>query len=129
MNLQFDFELEENLEETIEKVSDEEFEQNVLEIISDMGGEEINCFENNINPEVCQRIIIASFISSKQIFVTVNKIIRYAKDSKHQAKCPSRRKHIDTEWTAIDCGNLMIHLFKGEVRDYYQLDKFFIKGE
>ena len=124
MNLQFSFD-----EENVEKVTEEEFEQAVLEIISDMGGEEINCFENEINPEVCQRVIIASFISNKQIFVTVNKIIRYAKDCEHQAKCPSRRKHIDTEWTAIDCGNLIIHLFKGEVRDYYQLDKFFITGE
>ena len=124
MNLQFSFD-----EDNAEKVTEEEFEQTVLEIISDMGGEEINCFENEINPEVCGRVIIASFTSNKQIFVAVNKIIRYSKDCEHKAKCASRRKHIDTEWTAIDCGNLIIHLFKGEVRDYYQLDKFFITGE
>ncbi len=78
---------------------------------------------------MCQKIIIASFLSNKQILTAVGKISLLAKEYEIKTKCPSRRKNIDTEWVAIDCGDLMIHLFKDEVREYYQLDKFFISGE
>jgi ribosome-associated protein len=128
MDLETRFKDEIDIPEVL-SVTDEEFEADILEIISDMGGEDISCLENEINPIVCQKVIISSFISSKQIFITANKISRYAKNCKRVAKCPSRRKNIDMEWTAIDCGNLIIHLFKTEVREYYELDKFFLTGE
>ena len=105
------------------------FECEVLEAIGDLDGNSINVFDNDVNPDICQRVVIASFISSRQVVTAVGRIALIAKDYKIKAKCPSRRKHIDVEWVAIDCGDVMIHLFKDEVREYYQLDKFFTHGE
>jgi ribosome-associated protein len=107
----------------------ENFEREVLEAISDLDGNGINVFDNDVNSDICQRVIIASFLSNKQVLTAVGRISSIAKDYEIKAKCPGRRKHIDVEWVAIDCGDLIIHLFKDDVREYYQLDKFFIQGE
>jgi ribosome-associated protein len=107
----------------------ENFEKEVLELIGDLDGNNINVFENDVNPDICQRVVIASFLSNRQVLTAVDRISSIAKEYEIKAKCPSRRKYIDVEWVAIDCGDLMIHLFKDEVREYYQLDKFFINGE
>lgn len=107
----------------------ENFEKDVMEAISDLDGNNINVFDNYTNPEICQRVIIASFLSNKQVLSAVSRIQSIARDYEVRAKCPGRRKYIDVEWVAIDCGDLMIHLFKDEVREYYQLDKFFTHGE
>ena len=107
----------------------ESFERDVLEVIGDLDGNFINVFDNNVNPDICHRVIIASFLSNKQVLTAVDRISVIAKEYEIKAKCPSRRKHIDVEWVAIDCDDLIIHLFKDEVREYYQLDKFFINGE
>lgn len=113
-------------QEEIMRISDEEFEKNILQIIANMDGEDIKHFENEVNPSLCDRVMIASFVASRQVLVTVNKIVSYAKDVGRKAKCPRQRKNIDTEWCVVDCGSLMIHLFKNEAREYYDLDNFFI---
>lgn len=128
MNLMQNFEIENNTKNEQEFLTNEEFESSVLEILSNFDGEDIKCFENEINPEVCRRVIIVSFVSNRQIIGVINKVVRYAKSNNKMAKCPTRKKNIDTEWTAIDCGDLMIHLFKKEVREYYNLDRFFAEG-
>ena len=109
----------------ITRLTDEEFEEGIIQIINNMDGENVQCFKNCISPDVCDRVLIASFVSNKQVVVTVGKILQYSKSCRRKAKCPSQRKNIDSEWTAIDCGRLVIHLFKNEVREYYNLDKLF----
>ena len=66
-------------------------------------------------------MIIASGVSSRQVSSLANNLIRYYKDNNIQTRKPEGLRNSD--WVLIDAYDLIIHLFRPEVRNFYALEK------
>jgi ribosome-associated protein len=102
-----------------------DFDKEILDIISSQNGENIKFFENEINPDLGKFVIIASFVSKRQVLFAVQKMIRRAKELKIHSTYQTLKRSMDTEWVCVRFGETIVHLFQEEVRDYYQIDKFY----
>lgn len=105
------------------------FDQVILDIIENQDGMDVKFIVNDVNPQLCKKIIIASFISKKQVITAMQKISFYAKANDEYIGNHNRKRNIDAEWIAIDCGETVVHLFNEGVREYYQMDKFYYEAE
>ncbi|MDH5681184.1 MAG: ribosome silencing factor [Spirochaetota bacterium] len=70
-------------------------------------------------------------IASAESFVQINALGRYVKDKLDEFKM--RRLHpldlsVETPWLLIDCGDIVIHIFNEEARDFYNLEKLWAEG-
>lgn len=103
-----------------------DFDQEILDIISIQQGENIKIIDNYVNPDLANKIIIASFISKRQVVFAMQKIIRRAKELQIKIIYQSAKRNIDAEWVCLKCQDTVVHLFQEEVRDYYKIDRFYL---
>ena len=70
-------------------------------------------------------------IASAESFVQINALGRYVKDKLDELKV--KRLHpldlsVETPWLLIDCGDIVIHIFNHEAREFYNLEKLWAEG-
>ena len=71
--------------------------------------------------EVADHMVVASGRSSRHVAALSEKMA----DSIKQASgmlCRSEGKEMG-DWVLVDCGDVIVHLFRPEVRDFYDLEK------
>jgi len=77
--------------------------------------------------EMADHMIIASGRSSRQVSSMAEKLVDRLKDTL------GRRARIEGkaagDWVLIDCGDAVVHLFRPEVREFYQLEKMWLSPE
>jgi len=72
-------------------------------------------------------MVVASGRSSRQVQSIAEKL---ADRLKQATGTPVRMEGKDTgDWVLIDCGDAIIHLFRPEVREFYQLEKMWLSAE
>jgi ribosome-associated protein len=72
-------------------------------------------------------MIVASGRSSRQVASISEKLVDRLKQS-HGVPCKVEGK--DTgDWVLIDTGDIIVHVFRPEVRDFYQLEKMWLPAE
>ncbi len=77
--------------------------------------------------EMADHMIVASGRSSRQVTAMAEHL---ADKLKQEAGVLARTEGRDTgDWVLIDCGDVIVHLFRPEVRDFYQLEKMWLSPE
>ncbi len=72
-------------------------------------------------------MVIASGRSSRQVGAMAEKLVATLKADLGRL---SRVEGKDTgDWVLIDTGDVIVHLFRPEVRDFYQLEKMWLPGD
>ena len=66
-------------------------------------------------------MIIASGSSSRHVASMSNNLIKKLKDCGIKAKKPEGL--INSDWVVVDVNDIIVHLFRPEVREFYKLDK------
>ena len=66
-------------------------------------------------------MVIASGTSSKQVSSMAQNLIKRLKDSGISTRKPEGL--VNSDWVLIDVNDIVIHLFRPEVRDFYRLEK------
>ena len=66
-------------------------------------------------------MVIASGTSSKQVSSMAQNLIKTLKDSGISTRKPEGL--VNSDWVLIDVNDIVIHLFRPEVRDFYRLEK------
>ena len=70
---------------------------------------------------IADHMIIASGSSSRQLSAMADHLERRLKDS---GRRPMGTEGVDSgDWILIDVGDVIVHLFRPEVREFYQLEK------
>ncbi|SMX40744.1 ribosome silencing factor [Maliponia aquimaris] len=93
----------------------------VLEILSDNKAEDIVQIDLRGKSSVCDYMVIASGRSSRQVAALSEKV---ADGLKHDHGLLSTLEGKDTgDWVLIDAGDVVVHVFRPEVREFYQLEK------
>ncbi len=67
-------------------------------------------------------MVIASGRSTRQVAAIADKLIEEIKAQGFGV--PKAEGKENADWVLIDAGDVIIHLFRPEVREFYQLEKF-----
>ena len=93
----------------------------VLDTLSDMKAEEVVQIDLRGKTSVCDYMVICSGRSSRQVAAVSEKVEDVLKQ-KHGVLSKSEGKE-SGDWVLIDAGDVVVHVFRPEVREFYQLEK------
>lgn len=93
----------------------------IVEILDANKAEEIEVIDLNGQSSVADYMIVASGTSSRQVAALAGKL---------EEKLPEFQFDVlrteglpAADWVVVDCGDVMVHLFRPEVRDFYNIEK------
>tara|TARA_Y100000590_G_C15414782_1_gene899001 strand:+ start:528 stop:860 length:333 start_codon:yes stop_codon:yes gene_type:complete len=90
-------------------------------ILEDAKTEHIKTIDIKEKSSYADIFIIATCRSSKHADATANELIKKLK--KKGIICPNPEGRPKCDWVIVDVGTIIIHLFKPEIREYYNLEK------
>ncbi|WP_306251354.1 ribosome silencing factor [Parvularcula sp. IMCC14364] len=93
----------------------------VLKQLEDDKAENIISINLDGKSDVADAMIIASGRSQRHVGALADHIAREIKDKGHGS--PSVEGMPACDWVLIDTGDLIVHLFRPEVRDFYNLER------
>ena len=89
--------------------------------------EEIVEIDLNNRSEIADYMVICSGRSTRQVSSIAEKITdSIKKDFKIVSKIEGKTQG---DWVLIDSGDIIIHVFRPEVREFYQLEKMWVQNE
>ena len=76
--------------------------------------------------EIADWMVIATGRSSRQVSAISEKLLDRLK---HDAGIVARAEGKDSgDWVLVDAGDVIVHVFRPEVREFYQLEKMWMPG-
>lgn len=96
----------------------------VLASLDDDKAEDIVAIDLRGRSTVADHMVIASGRSARQVAAIAEKLIERFKAATGRAARSEGRSVGD--WVLIDCGDVVVHLFRPEVRTFYQLEKMWM---
>jgi ribosome-associated protein len=98
----------------------------VLKSVDDDKAEDIVQIDLRGRSDVADYMVICSGRSSRQVASISEKL---ADRLKQEMRIIVRMEGKDTgDWVLIDAGDVIVHVFRPEVRDFYQLEKMWLPG-
>jgi ribosome-associated protein len=96
----------------------------VIDSIEDDKGEDIVTIDLRGRSEMGDFMVIASGRSTRQVAAIAEKL---ADRLKQEHGILSKMEGKETaDWVLIDTGDVIVHVFRPEVRDFYQLEKMWL---
>jgi ribosome-associated protein len=65
-------------------------------------------------------MVVASGRSTRHVAAIADKLVERLKEAGHGTRSEGREA---ADWVLIDAGDVIVHVFRPEVRDFYQLEK------
>ena len=99
----------------------------VLDSVDDDKAEDVVQVDLRGRSDVADYMVICSGRSSRQVASIADKLTdRLKQEFKITAKVEGK----DTgDWVLIDAGDVIVHVFRPEVRDFYQLEKMWLSSD
>ncbi len=98
----------------------------VLKSVDDDKAEDIVQIDLRGRSDVADYMVICSGRSSRQVAAISEKL---ADRLKHEMQTSVRMEGKETgDWVLIDAGDVIVHVFRPEVREFYQLEKMWLPG-
>ena len=99
----------------------------VLQSLDDDKGEEIVQINLRGKSEMGDYMVIASGRSTRQVSAMAEKL---ADKLKQELGIISKTEGKETgDWVLVDTGDVIVHIFRPEVREFYQLEKMWQPGK
>lgn len=96
----------------------------ILTSLDDDKAEEVVKIDLKGKSEMADYMVIASGRSSRQVSAISDKLVERLK---HEYGVISKVEGKDAgDWVLIDTGDVIVHVFRPEVRDFYQLEKMWL---
>lgn len=93
----------------------------IIEVLDASKAEEISVINLLGLTSIADYMIIATGASSRQVAGFVDKIDEKLKDTIFDV---IRTEGLPTaDWVVVDCGDVIVHLFRPEVREFYSIEK------
>lgn len=96
----------------------------VEELIAKEKGEEIVTIPLAGKSSIADYMVIASGRSTRQVAAMAEKLAEEIKAKGFGT--PKMEGKENADWVLIDAGDVIVHLFRPEVREFYQLEKFWL---
>jgi ribosome-associated protein len=95
--------------------------QTVLGCLQDAKAEDVVCIDLNGKTALADTMIIASGRSNTHVGAAAERVIKALKELGVAAPRVEGLTHCD--WVLVDAGDAIVHLFRPEVRQFYNLEK------
>ena len=113
--------------ENTERMGGEDLLRLVLNSLEDDKAEDIVQVDLRGKSDIADFMVIASGRSSRQVAAISEKLIERLKAD---ARVLARAEGKDAgDWVLIDAGDVIVHVFRPEVREFYQLEKMWLPAE
>jgi ribosome-associated protein len=96
----------------------------ILASLDDDKAEDVVQIDLHGKSSIADYMVIASGRSSRQVAAIAEKLVERLKDS-FRLVCKTEGKGAG-DWVLIDAGDVIVHLFRPEVREFYQLEKMWM---
>ncbi len=93
----------------------------VNNILDDLKAEKINIIDIHHKTSIADYFIIATCRSTRHTNATAEELIKKLKQIGIACSNPEGRPKCD--WVIVDAGSVVIHLFRSEIRELYNLEK------
>ena len=93
----------------------------VNNILDDLKAEKINIVDIHHKTSIADYFIIATCRSTRHTNATAEELIKKLKQIGIVCSNPEGRPKCD--WVIVDAGSVVIHLFRSEIRELYNLEK------
>ena len=93
----------------------------VLAALDDDKAEDVVAIPLAGKSSFADHMVVASGRSSRQVSAMSEKLMDRVKEKIGQTPRAEGRETGD--WVLIDCGDIIVHLFRPQVREFYQLEK------
>ena len=93
----------------------------VNNILDDSKAEKINIVDIHHKTSIADYFIIATCRSTRHSDATADEMIKKLK--KVGIKCPNPEGRPQCDWIIVDAGEIIVHLFRQEIRELYALEK------
>lgn len=105
----------------------EELLARVLASLDDDKAEEVVQIDLRGRSDVADYMVICSGRSTRQVAAISEKL---ADRLKQEFRLVARMEGKETgDWVLIDAGDVIVHVFRPEVREFYQLEKMWLPGD
>jgi ribosome-associated protein len=95
--------------------------QTLLRSLEDAKAEDVVCIDLNGKTALADTMIIATGRSNTHVGAVAERVIKALKDLGVAAPRVEGLTHCD--WVLVDAGDAIVHLFRPEVRQFYNLEK------
>ena len=93
----------------------------ILNSVFDSKAENIVQIDLRGKTSIGDYMVIASGRSSRQVNAIATNLVDLLKQTLH---CPARIEGKDSsDWILVDTGDIIVHIFRPEVREFYKLEK------
>ncbi len=99
----------------------------ILSQLMDMKAEDIVQIDLRGRSTLGDFMIICSGRSNRQVSAIADKTVEAVKQD-HGVLCKVEGKEIG-DWVLIDAGDIVVHVFRPEVREFYQLEKMWLPAQ
>jgi len=96
----------------------------ILSTLDENKAEDVVSIDLRGRSEMADHLVIASGRSTRQVVALAEKLTDTLK-SDYGISCKTEGKD-QGDWVLIDSGDVIVHLFRPEVREFYQLEKMWM---
>ena len=93
----------------------------IIDILDDAKAKNINVVNLNNKSSIADDFIIATCRSTRHANAVADDLVEKLK--KIGINCPSPEGRPKCDWVIVDAGSIIIHLFRQEIRELYNLEK------
>lgn len=106
---------------TAKQVSSQELLDRILTSLEDSKAEDVIAINLKGKSEIADHMVICSGRSTRQVSAMAEKL---SDQLKHEYEIfPKIEGKDQGDWVLIDAGDVIVHVFRPEVREFYQLEK------
>ena len=103
------------------QISKSSLTKNILSILDDAKAENLKIVDLSNKSSIADSFIIATCRSTRHADSTADDLVRKLK--KIGVRCPNPEGRPQCDWIIVDAGSIIIHLFRHEIRELYNLEK------
>lgn len=93
----------------------------ILDILDDAKAEEVVAVDITGKSSLADHMVVASGRSHRHVAAVADQIITALRDNGHGKPRVEGLPHAD--WVLVDAGDVIVHIFRPEVREFYSLEK------
>ena len=107
-----------------DEVSAERLLERILASLNDDKAEDVVSIDLRGRSDMADYMVICSGRSSRQVAAISEKLVERVKTEFHRNSKIEGKETGD--WVLIDTGDVIVHVFRPEVREFYQLEKMWL---
>lgn len=113
-----------SVSDVTEPVSPEAVLELVLHALEDGKAENVITIDLNGKSSIADAMVVASGRSQRQVSALAGQLVEKLKAA--SAPMPKVEGAGNSDWVLIDVGDIIVHLFRPEVREFYNLEKMWL---